>query len=171
MTSELFLTTIRVKHSGDGTWIGSKLHVINFTFKLPDFPCTKSADGSVLLAIFKGSENYFCLQHALKDIIQETTEFASHSLQGKVYQIVYYMGGDLKFLNIICGIDSCTSKCPCIWCKCPSDQRYDTTKLWSMVDTNKGGARTAKEIEECRKKDQRVKTTIALTLYFSNQFL
>ena len=152
MTNESFPTTIRVKLSGDGTWIGSKLHVVNFTFTLPDFPCAKSADGNVLLAIFKGSENYFYLQNALKDIIQETTEFTSLSLQEKVYQIVYYMGGDLKFLNIICGLDSCASKYSCIWCKCPSDQRYDTKKLWSMVDINKGGARTVKEIEECSKK-------------------
>ena len=152
MTNESFPTTIRVKLSGDGTWIGSKLHVINFTFTLPDFPCAKSADGNVLLAIFKGSENYIYLQNALKDIINETIEFTSVSLQGKIYQIDYYIGGDLKFLNVVCGIDSCASKYSCIWCKCPADQRYDTTKTWSMVDIKKGGARTVKEIEECSKK-------------------
>ena len=79
-------------------------------------------------------------------------EFTSDSLQGKIYQIDYYIGGDLKFLNIICGIDSCASQYSCIWCKCPSDQRYDTTRTWSMVDVKKGGARTVKEIEECSKK-------------------
>ena len=171
MTNESFQTTIRVKLSGDGTWIGNKLHVINFTFTLPDFPCAKSADGNVLLAIFKGSENYQYLQNALRDIINETMEFTSVSLQGKIYQIDYYIGGDLKFLNIICGIDSCASKYSCIWCKCPSDQRYDTTRTWSMVDVKKGGARTVKEIEECSKKGQIVKNTIALILHFFHQFL
>ena len=31
---------LRVKLSGDGTWLGSKLHAINFTFNFPDFPDT-----------------------------------------------------------------------------------------------------------------------------------
>ena len=53
-TNESFPTTIRVKRSGDGIWIRSKLHVITFTFLLPDFPCAKSTDGNVLLAISRG---------------------------------------------------------------------------------------------------------------------
>ena len=87
MTNESFPATNRVKLSGDGTWIGNKLHAINFTFTLPDFPCAKSADGNVHLAIFKGSENYQYLQNALRDIVNETMEFTSVSLQGKIYQI------------------------------------------------------------------------------------
>ena len=152
MTNESVPTTIRVKLSGDGTWIGNKLYVINFTFTLPDFPCAKSADGNILLAIFKGSENYQYLQKALRDIISETIQFTSVSLQGKICQIDYYMGGDLKFLNVICGIDSCASKYSFIWYKRPSDQRYDTAKSWSIVDFTKGGARAVKEIDDCGKK-------------------
>ena len=171
MTNESFPTTIRVKLSCDGTWIGSKLHVIDFTFTLPDFPCANSADGNVLLAISKGSENYLYLQNALKDIINERIEFTSVSLQGKIYQIDYCIGGDLKFLNGVCGIDSCAYKHSCIWCKCPADQRYDKTKTWSMVDIKKGGARTVKEIEECSKSGQRAKNTIALFFHFFHHFL
>ena len=40
-----------------------------------------------------------------------------------------------------------------------------------MVDVKKEGARTVKGIEECSKKGQKVKNTIALILHFSHQFL
>ena len=113
-------------------------------------------------AIFKGSENYLDLQNALKDIIDKTHYFTSASLHGKLYQIDYYIGGDLQFLHGVCGIDFHASKYSCIWCKCPSDQRYDTTKTWSTVDIKKGKARTVKEIEECSKQGQRVKNTFAI---------
>ena len=33
-----------------------------------------------------------------------------------------------------------------------SDQRYDTTKTWSMVDSKKGRERKVKKTEECSKK-------------------
>ena len=42
------------------------------------------------------------------------------------------------------GVDSATSEYSCIWCKCPSAERYDTSKSWSLTDT-KFGARTIDE--------------------------
>ena len=42
------------------------------------------------------------------------------------------------------GVDSATSEYACIWCKCPSGERYDTTKSWSLTDA-KFGARTIDE--------------------------
>ena len=44
----LSLSELPSKLSGDGTWIRSRLHVINLTFTLPNLPCAKSADGNVL---------------------------------------------------------------------------------------------------------------------------
>ena len=45
---------------------------------------------------------------------------------------------------MITGIDSATSTYACIWCKCPSLERYDTLQTWSISDT-KLGARTIDE--------------------------
>lgn len=56
----------------------------------------------------------------------------------------------MKFLAIACGIESANAKFSCVWCKCPSDERWDMTKQWSVFDTDKG-ARTIAEIEAFQK--------------------
>jgi hypothetical protein len=60
------------------------------------------------------------------------------------FDIEYYLGGDWKFLAMATGIDSATSTFACIWCKCPKDQRANTTRKWSITDTDHG-ARTIEE--------------------------
>ena len=139
---------IKVKLSGDGTWLGSKLHVINFTFTLPDFPNAKASSGNTLLAIFKAPESYKNLKKALYNIAIDCENFTHVTVNDKIYPLLFYLGGDLKFLNLMCGIDSNSSKYSCLWCTCSSGQRYDMTKDWSIIDTKKG-ARTIEMITKC----------------------
>lgn len=61
---------VNVKLSGDGTKIGKRLHVVVFTFTIWDEGQTGSAAGNYILAVFKQSESYDCLQLALGDIIK-----------------------------------------------------------------------------------------------------
>jgi len=147
---------VKVKLSGDGTWVGNKLHLISITFTLPDFPNAKSSDGNTLLAIFKGSEEYKFLSNALLDIKKDIEEFTTFHIDRKQFSIQYYLGGDLKFLNIVCGIDSCSSTFSCIWCKCKASERHDTTREWSMTNPEKG-ARTIDEIKQCSKEKTKAK--------------
>ena len=60
------------------------------------------------------------------------------------FTVTYYLGGDLKFLAIVTGIDNATSTYACIWCKVRNDERYDADKQWSLLETEKG-ARTIEE--------------------------
>ena len=64
--------------------------------------------------------------------------------------IEYFLGGDLKFLAIVCGIEAANAKYACIWCKCSNSDRGDMSKEWSAFDVSKG-ARTIDEIEKCSK--------------------
>ena len=50
----------------------------------------------------------------------------------------------------MCGINAAHSQHFCIWCKCPSGDRYDMGKKWSAFDVS-NGARTVCEIEELSK--------------------
>ena len=50
-------------------------------------------------------------------------------------------------LMLCTGIDSACSRYSCIWCKCPSEERYDSHKEWSLTDKEKG-ARTVEENTE-----------------------
>ena len=108
---------VRVKLSGDGTWVGKRIHLVNVTFTLPDLPNFGSATGNNLVAIFYGPEKYQILKEGLQNVIAETTNLTSIQVKGKTYAIEFYLGGDLKFLNLVCGLDACSSKYAFLWCK------------------------------------------------------
>ena len=100
--------------------------------------------GNHCLAIFKEPESYTSMQECLKDIREEAESLTSITIDGVTFEIEYYLGGDWKFLAMATGIDSATSTYACIWCKCPTNERANTTKKWSITDTSKG-ARTIEE--------------------------
>ena len=56
-----------------------------------------------------------------------------------------FLGGDRKFLALVCGIGKANQDYACIWCKCPRIHRWDTSKHWSITDP-KMGARSLTEI-------------------------
>lgn len=143
---------VHVKLSGDGTNIGKRLHVLNFSFTLlEEGSLAYSAEGNHPLAIIKHKENYEGLQDSLADIGNEVEQLQDITVDGQKYHIIYYLGGDWKFLAICTGIDSATSTYACIWCKCAKQDRHDTSKVWSITDPTRG-ARTVEENLELSKK-------------------
>ena len=136
---------ISVKLSGDGTCIGKRLNVINFTFTILDEgSAAYSAEGNHPLVISKDAESYESLANSLADIRSEVESLKCIQIGEQDYEILYYLGGDWKFLALVTGIDSATSRYACIWCKCPMDQRGNIDKKWSITDP-KLGARTIEE--------------------------
>lgn len=137
--------TVSVKLSGDGTNIGKSLHVINFTFTLlEEGRLAYSSEGNHALVIFKEPEKYESLKDAPEDICDEVKRLEEITVDGHTYKINFYLGGDWKFLALITGIDSASSKYPCMWCKCSTDERRDVDKHWSITDPTLG-ARTIEE--------------------------
>ena len=57
------------------------------------------------------------------------------------YKLTYFLGADMKFLAMALGIAAANSTYSCIWCKCPSRDRHDITKEWSVTNTGNGGTR------------------------------
>ena len=53
----------------------------------------------------------------------------------------------LEIFTLCTGLEAANSKFACVWCKCPSEDRYDVTKSWSVTNTGEG-ARTINEIQE-----------------------
>ena len=138
---------LRVKLSGDGTYLGS-LHVVTFGFSLIDEGCVaKSATGYHVLCILKETESYESISIGLRDVIEEVSMISRDGItvQECHYAVKFYLGADWKFLAMVCGIDSANSKYACIWCTCPKEDRHDTTKEWSITDVKKG-ARTVESI-------------------------
>jgi len=98
------------------------LTVVNFTFTILEEPGQKamSVGGNHRIAILKVKESdYDKLFHSLSDIIQEAKDLQCITVEESVFRIQYFLGGDLKFLALSCGIESASCNHACIWCKCP----------------------------------------------------
>lgn len=92
----------------------------------------------IILAVVKEPEQYESMEKALADIIDEVGTLTTIEVNGTEFNIEYFMGGDWKFLAMATGIDSASSTYACIWCKCPSYERFDPEKVWSISDTGNG---------------------------------
>ena len=93
------------------------------------------------------AEKYEDLASGLEDIIREARDLEVVTIEEQVYRIQLVLGGDWKFLALVCGLESATSQYACIWCKCPKDKRWDMGLVWSLDDPEKGG-RTVEEITD-----------------------
>jgi len=56
----------------------------------------------------------------LKDIIAEAKNCEAVNVDNKVYNIKFYLGGDL--IKTFSGIDAANADHACIWCKCPKEK-------------------------------------------------
>ena len=69
---------IRVKLSGDGTFVGKRIHCVVFSFTLLDEEATvASVRGIHPIAIIREPETYESLQLALSDVIKEVENIQS----------------------------------------------------------------------------------------------
>ena len=143
---------VRVKINGDGTNIGKRLHVVIIAFTVIDEgQAAMLSEGIHTIAILKTTESYDDLKTELKDIIKDTENLKSISVDGKNYEIVWYLGGDWKFLASVTGIGAAVGNYPCIWCKCHKDEKHKLATRWSICDSTRG-ARTVEEITKLAEK-------------------
>ena len=127
--------TIKIKLSGDGTNIGKSLTVVNFTFTiLNEKEVAMGERGNCVLAVIKTTETYDNLRDSLADLRMEMSNLQEISVNDCTYKLEYFLGGDWKFLALVCGPGRVNENYACVWCKCPRQQRWDTSKKWSIND-------------------------------------
>ena len=149
---ENFDGNLKIKLSGDGTNIGKRLKIVNITYTIINESRVAMAEvGNYPLAILKCKEDYEGLKEALSDIKEELKNLKKINIDGIEYGIELFLGGDWKFLAVVCGIGAANQDFACIWCFCPRNKRFDTSKQWSLTDTTKG-ARTIEKITEDSKR-------------------
>lgn len=136
---------IRIKLTGDGGNVGN-LKILNFTFQLIDFSGSQSVYGNYTLGIFEVlKESHEELRISLKEIIESLENFNSITLNNIEHKIEFYLGGDLKFLANMMGLNAASSNYPCIWCTCAVDKFHEyRINDWSIHDKS-CGARTFEE--------------------------
>lgn len=131
---------IVVKISGDGTRIGKRIHCVNITFRVV---YGQNLGKEHILAMVRKPEKYKYLCKIFEPIMENLPN--SVEILGKDIKVKFCLGADLKFLNEMMGLGACSSTYSCLWCKCPSNERYNCSKKWSMIDLD-FGARTVEEI-------------------------
>ncbi|XP_071853409.1 uncharacterized protein [Apostichopus japonicus] len=95
---------IKVKLSGDGTWVGRYLHVVNFTFTILNDPNAMSSNGNYLIAVFQDKEGYQAIKAHLVDLRSEIQQYTEVVVGAYSYKLSYYLGGDYKCLLCVLGI-------------------------------------------------------------------
>ena len=121
-------SVIKVKLSGDGTCIGKRIHVVNIVFSVINETNCKSVTGNHILSILKVRGKYQSLKEALNPLICEVSEIQTIDINGRVFDVIFFLGGDLKFLNVITGLDACSATYSCLWCHCPRSGQWQTKK-------------------------------------------
>ena len=105
--------------------------------------------------MFNIKESYLEISIALEGLIKTIEQVHSAGkieINSKNYFLKILLGGDLKYLALVLGINAANANYPCVFCVCPKSQFHNTKKEWSIVDKSKG-ARSLIEAES-RHKDK-----------------
>jgi hypothetical protein len=63
------------------------------------------------------SESYENVKIALREILSLISQLKEIEIDGVIYEIIQYLGDDVKFLALMLGINPAMPKFSCIWCK------------------------------------------------------
>ena len=100
-------STIHVKISGDGTQVGKANNFVNIACTiLNDTDTATSETGHEPVVIINGKENYSVRKAHLKNVVHSVDTFKSFVYRGVEYNVVYYLGGDYKFLREVLGMQA-----------------------------------------------------------------
>ena len=129
-----------MKVTGDGTWVGKRLHIVTFGLTLLEEGAAAKSSGNHSVCLLKQPKDYHNLALGLRDIRDEINQISSDgiSVSGKKFNVRFYLGGDWKFIAAVCGLDAANSMFSCIWCKCAKNQHHSLENQWSIIDEEQG---------------------------------
>ena len=80
------------------------------------------------IAILNIPEKYEDFATSLEGICFEASHLDTIKLNRNKYKTELFMGGDMKFLLLIYGLDAANAQHSCLWCKCPASEQWDMAK-------------------------------------------
>jgi hypothetical protein len=102
---------IRIKLSGDV----KQMHLLNFSFALPDFKYGQAAKGNFSLGVFEIiKERYEELLSCFSELIPILKDIKEFQIDDKIFIIEFYLAGDLKLLATSMGINQANSTYACV---------------------------------------------------------
>lgn len=139
-----------IKFSGDGTKVSRTSNFIIFSMSAVSDDQKLSYNELFTVGIVKCEEKYENLAATCQPIFHELcnlTQTKTICVNGSTIDLDYFVGGDMKFLQIILGQNGSTSNYACQWCKVHKDFRYDTSKDWDYYHSD-DMFRSVKEIQQ-----------------------
>ena len=123
--------TLKIKISGDGAKVS---RISNFIVSLK----TLSHLNQRVLAILKCEENYENLDKACVPIFSEINNLGKEGITvgDKNVKLEIFIGGDMKFLQILLGLNSSIATYACPWCKVAKEDRGNITFPLDHYHTN-----------------------------------
>jgi hypothetical protein len=105
--------TIIIKFCGDGTNVGRRLNVFNFSFSIINQVSTcKTSLGHYCLGLHDIKENYENISSALKEVFSQVDEIEEIEINKEVNKIRKILACDLKSLSLINGINQAIQNTP-----------------------------------------------------------
>ncbi len=122
---------------------------MNLTFTvLNEGKLAETSEGNYMIGIFDiTNEDYDTISICFAEIKIEIDNLSEIEIDGSKYKIETYIGGDLKMLANIYGINKANVNCPCIWCIWDKRKlvnvdikkvEEEIKKEWSILDREKG---------------------------------
>lgn len=135
---------ILIKISGDGTNLGKARKIFNLNFSVINEKNCTAASQQYTIGVFQLNEDYESLKDCLQEVLPSFSSLNSIECENLIFNVKFFLSGDLKFLSLMMGIVTATGSYPCPWCKCHKDQLFNSEEKWSITNTTQG-ARTLKE--------------------------
>ena len=129
---ELANDVVQVKLSGDGASMSRSTNFMMISFSLLQWnEKVMSSKNNRTVAIINGPENYDTLKVSLSNLFKEMNELIETGtilVNGEHINFEFFLGGDMKFLLMIMGLNSAASHYACLWCIIHKHSRWDTSK-------------------------------------------
>ena len=119
------LDTLKIKISGDSAKVSRISNFIVISYAHLDTLNTLSHLNQRVLAVLKCEENYENLDKSCVPIFAEINDLDKDgiTLGDKKIKVEIFVGGDMKFLQILLGLSSSIATYACPWCKVAKDDR------------------------------------------------
>jgi hypothetical protein len=138
--NEILVDDFKLKFCVDGTNVGNHKTYLNINFSvINEGAKCKTASGHYILGIFSiDKEDYKTMNECLSIIFDELNTINDIQIENQSIKIEKFLGGDLKALLTMAGINPAISTFGCLWCTCSKDLYFDHSQEWSIIDQNKG---------------------------------
>ena len=142
-------TNLKIKISGDGAKVSRVSNFIVVSFSLVNGKGGVSHKNQRVLAVVNTDENYSNLKSSLGPLFDEINALNAKpvlQVRNVDVKLEFFVGGDMKFLQILLGLNSSIATYCCPWCKVPKDSRGNISFPWNHYHEND----TQRKVDEMR---------------------